>query len=76
MFASVLLIGGISVDKHTRHINSWLWDQCNWQNFVFVDHGKVYATLGLLAPDGMRPSQRGRRIFAQELAGLIDRALN
>ena len=44
--------------------------------FGFVDHRKIYAMLGLLAPDGIRLSQRGKRIFAQDLAGLIDKALN
>ena len=76
MLASVLPIGGIDADKQTHHINTWLWDWCNQQNFGFINHGKVYATLGLLAPDGMHLSQRGVRIFAQEFAELIDRALN
>ena len=31
---------------------------------------------GLLASDGIHLSQKGKRVFAQELAGLIDRALN
>ena len=76
VFASVLPIGGIEADKQTRHINTWLRDWCNRQNFGFFDHGKIYTTPGLLAPDGMCLSQRGVRIFAQELAGLLDRALN
>lgn len=76
VFASALPIGGIDVDKQTHHINMWLRDWCNWHTFGFVDHGKVYVTLGLLAPDEMHLSQKGKRIFAQELAGLIGRALN
>ena len=40
------------------------------------DHRKVYVTPVPLAPDGMRLSRRGVRILAQELPGLIDRALN
>ena len=70
------MFGGIDADKQTCHINTWLWNWFNQQNFGFVDHGKVYATPGLLAPDGMCLSQRGKRIFAHELAGLIDKALN
>lgn len=70
VFPSVLPTVGIDADKQTRHINTWLWDWCNRQNFGFVNHGKAYATMGLLVPDGMRLSQRGKRIFAQELAGL------
>lgn len=76
VFASVLPIGGIEAERCAVHINSWLRDWCDRQNFGFFDHGKVYATPGLMAPDGMGLSRRGVRIFGQELAGLIDRALN
>ena len=76
VFASVLPIGGIEAERRAVHINSWLRDWCDRQNFGFFDHGKVYATPGLMAPDGTRLSRRGVRIFGQELAGLIDRALN
>ena len=44
--------------------------------FVFFDNGMAYTAPGLLALDGIHPSQRGKRVFAQELVGLIDRALN
>ncbi|XP_066848127.1 uncharacterized protein [Anser cygnoides] len=59
VFASVLPIGGIAADKRSHHINMWLRDWCDRQNFRFFDHGKVYVTPGLLSPDGMRLSQRG-----------------
>lgn len=36
----------------------------------------AYAASGLLALDGTQLSQGGRRIFAQELEGLIGSALN
>jgi len=36
----------------------------------------AYSAPGLLASDGLHLSQRGKRVFTQELAGLIDRALN
>ncbi|XP_068521222.1 uncharacterized protein [Anas acuta] len=74
--ASVLPIGGIEAERCAVHINLWLRDWCDRQNFGFFDHGKVYATPGLMAPDGKGLSRRGVRIFGQELAGLIDRALN
>jgi len=45
-------------------------------NFGFFDHGTTYTAPSLLAPNGDQLSQRGKRIFAQELAGLIHRALN
>uniref|UniRef100_A0A8B9DT06 Uncharacterized protein n=1 Tax=Anser cygnoides TaxID=8845 RepID=A0A8B9DT06_ANSCY len=38
VFASVLPIGGIDTDKQTHHINTWLRDWCNQQNFRFFDH--------------------------------------
>jgi len=41
-----------------------------------TDTTLAFLTTGLLAPDGIHLSQRGKRVFAQELAGLIDRALN
>ena len=42
----------------------------------FFDHGTTYTAPSLLASNGNQLSQTGKRIFAQELAGLIDRALN
>lgn len=44
-----------------------------WQNF---DHGSVYMTPGLFVKDRVHLSQRGKWIFAQDLAGLIVTALN
>ena len=63
----------------THLINTRLRDWCHCRNFGFFDHGKVYKAPGLLVTNetaGMQLSQRGRRILGQELAGLIDRALN
>jgi len=39
-------------------------------------HGLVYMTPGLLAIDRVHLSQSRKRILVQELAGLIERALN
>jgi len=36
----------------------------------------AYMAPGLLVSDGIHLSQRGKRVFAHKLAGLIDRALN
>lgn len=44
--------------------------------FWGFDCGLVYTTSGLLVIDGIHLSQRGKRIFTQELTGLIKRALN
>jgi len=56
--------------RKTHLINRWLRDRCHWWNFCFFDHGKVYM---LLVTGGV---QKGKRILAQELVGLIKRALN
>lgn len=40
------------------------------------DCGMVYTTSGLLVIDGIHLSQRGKRIFTQELTALIKSALN
>jgi len=40
----------------------------------FFDNRMAYTAPGLLASDRIRLSQRGKRVFAQELAGLIGRA--
>ena len=53
VFTSALPIAGSNVDKKSRHVNPWLWDWCNRQNFGVFDPGKVYVTPGLPAPDGM-----------------------
>ena len=63
-------------NRKSQQSNTWLRAQCHQQNLVFFHHGSVYTTLGLLATGGVHLSQRGKRIFAQELAGLIERALN
>jgi len=42
----------------------------------FFDREFVYMTPGLLTTDGVHLSQRGKRIFAQHSAGLLEGALN
>ncbi|GAB0199664.1 cAMP-dependent protein kinase inhibitor alpha [Grus japonensis] len=63
-------------NRRTRSINAWLHGWCQCHNFGFFDNGAAYTAPGLMNPDGIHLSQRGKTIFAQELAGLIDRALN
>jgi len=41
----------------------------------FFDNGMAYTAPGLLASDRIHLSQRRKGVFAQELAGLIGRAL-
>jgi len=63
-------------DRKTLLIDRWLRDWCHRWNFGFFDHGEVYTALGLLATGGVQLSQRGKRILAHELVGLIKRTLN
>jgi len=78
VFSSIPSVAGKSTEsgRRTHLINSWLRDWCRQWNFGFCDHGEVYMAPGLLATDGVQLSQRGKRILAHELAGLIERALN
>jgi len=63
-------------NRRSQQINTWLQVWCHNQNLGFFDHGSVYMAPGLLATDGLHLSQKGKRILVQELAGLINRALN
>ena len=79
VFSSILPVAGNDEGRNrkSQQINTWLRDWCQQKNFGFFGHGLVYMTPGLLATDRVHLSQRGKRIFAQELAGLIiERALN
>ncbi len=44
--------------------------------WVFFDHGAIYSARGVMAADVSSLSLRGKRILAEELAGLIERSLN
>ncbi|GAB0192579.1 hypothetical protein GRJ2_001723200 [Grus japonensis] len=63
-------------NRRTQSINTWLCGWCQRHNFEFFDNGTAYTAPGLMNSDRIHLSQRGKRIFAQELARLIDRALN
>jgi len=63
-------------NRKSQQINTWLQAWCQRQNLGFFHHGSVYMAAGMLATDGVRLSQKGKRILAQYLARLIDRALN
>ncbi|GAB0208855.1 hypothetical protein GRJ2_003351200 [Grus japonensis] len=78
IFSSLLPVEGSNIgrNRRTQSINAWLCGWCQCHNFGFFDNGTAYTAPGLMNPDGIHPSQRGKRIFAQELARLIDRALN
>ncbi|KAK4832299.1 hypothetical protein QYF61_021698 [Mycteria americana] len=78
IFSSLLSVVGSDIGRNrwTQSINTWLrgWYQCH--NFGFLDNGVAYTAPGLMVSNGSYLSQRGKRVFTQELVGLIDRALN
>lgn len=78
IFSSVFLGAESDIEKHrwTQSTNAWLRDWCCCQNFGFFDNGMAYVELGLLDSDEINLSQRRKRVLGQELARLIDRALN
>jgi len=78
VFPSILPVAGNDEGRNrkTQQINTTLRDWCHWQNLGFFDHKSVYMMSGLLATDGAHLSQRGKRIFAQVLAGLTETAVN
>ncbi|KAK4816534.1 hypothetical protein QYF61_017735 [Mycteria americana] len=66
----------IGRNRWTQSINTCLCGWCHHHKFGFFNNGMVYTAPGLLVSDGIHLYQRGKRVFAHELAGLIDRALN
>ena len=78
VFSSIPSVAGNSTERgrKTHLVNRWLRDWCCWRNFYCSDRGEVYTAPGLLVRDGVRLSQRGKRILAHELVGLIERVLN
>jgi len=77
VFSSVPTLTGRGTERTTKAhlLNTWLRGWCLRRNLGFFDHGAVYSAPGLVAVDGSL-SFRGKRILGQELAGLIERALN
>ena len=78
VFAGIPTVAGKdnAMIRKTHCINTWLRGWCKHKNLRFFDHGTVYSTPGLRSVDGYHLSQRGKQILAQELVGLIERALN
>ncbi|KFR02209.1 hypothetical protein Y956_05133, partial [Nipponia nippon] len=78
VFSSIPSVAGRHTERNrkTQLINTWLRGWCQQWNFGVFSHGAVYMAPGLLETDGVHLLQRGKRILAQELAGLIERALN
>jgi len=57
-------------------MNTWLRGWCHHHSFGFFDNGMAYTAAALLASNGSHLSQKGKRVFAQGLVGLIGRSLN
>ena len=78
MFSSISSVAGRHTERNrkTHLMNVWLRGWCQRWNFGFFNHGAVYMAPGLLETDRVHPLKRGKMILAQELAGLIERALN
>jgi len=76
-FSSIPSASGKDTERSrkTHLIHTWLRGWCKCKNF-FLDHGEVYLAPGLMVQNGSHLSQRVKWILAQELAGLIGRALN
>ena len=78
VFAGIPTVAGKdnAITRKTHCINTWLRGWCKRKNLGFFDHGAVYSAPGMRSADGYHLSQRGKRILAQELAGLVERSLN
>jgi len=78
IFSSLLTVVGsdIARNRWTQSINTRLHSSCHHHNFEVFDNGMAYMAPGLLGSNGIHCSQRGKRVFAQELVGLVDRILN
>lgn len=78
IFSSLLPIvcNDVGRNRWVQSVNTWLHGLCYHHSFGFFDDGMFYTIPGLLVSDGIFHSQRGKRVFAQELVGLIDGALN
>ena len=78
VFSSVPSVAGKGTERiqKTHLLNKWLRGWCKHRNFGFFDHGAIYSAPGMMAADGSSLSLRGKRILAEELAGLIERSLN
>ena len=72
VFSSTPMVSGKGTGRiqKTQLLNRWLKSWCRHMNFGFFDHGTIYTALGMMAADASSLSLRGKRILAEELAGL------
>lgn len=78
IFSSMPVVSGKDTGRiqKTHLLNRWLKSWCRHKNFGYFDHGAIYTAPGMMAADASSLSLRGKRVLAEELAGLIDRSLN
>ncbi|RMC20286.1 hypothetical protein DUI87_01133 [Hirundo rustica rustica] len=69
-----LKVAALEESRQVQSINMWLRSCCHHHNLGGFDNGMGYAALDMLTSDRTHLSQRRRRVFAQELVGLIGRA--
>ena len=62
--------------RKTQVMEKWLRGWRCHRNFGLFDHGAIYLASSIMAAGWCHLSLRGKWILAQELAGLIERALN
>ena len=75
IFSSLLPVAGSNIGRNrwAQSINTRLRGWCHHHSFGFFDNGMAYMAPGLPASGGIHLSQRGKRVFAHELAGLTDK---
>ena len=78
IFKSLLPVVGSDIgrNRQSKSVNTRLCGWCHSHSFGFFDNGMAYAAPDLLESDEIHLSQRSKRVFAEELVGLIDRDLN
>ena len=78
VITSVLSVAGndTGMSLKTHLLNKLLRSWCKRRSFGFFDHGAIYSAPGMMAANGCSLSSWGKRVLAEELAGLIDRCLN
>jgi len=77
IFSSLLPVVSSDTRRNRSYqpINTWLHGWCHHRSFGFFDNGMANKAPGLLVSDGIHLYQRGKRVCAHKLVGLIDRAL-
>jgi len=78
VFSSVLPVKMKCLKRASQiwQVNKWLQDWCHSQGFGYLDHGNSFEKPGLLGPDGVHLTAKGKSIFGKRLAKLVKRPSN